>query len=297
MASTVFTGTATGHEDLLTKVVNHLTTGLGSQNWTLLKLDTTTTVDEKHYYLKGPGLSGADNVHVNIKSYKSVTNDRYNWGICGAINFDTDLTFATQPSSSSQGNVSLWDTTTPYWLIANGRRFILIAKISTTYHGCYCGLYLPYATSAEMPYPMAILTSSYASDQRWSAGVYTVGGFWDPVGGSSYLRHFDGVWLAIQNYIARGDGVRDERHDTAVWPFHQDLSIGYNQDGSYGLLPAILHSNYSNGNVFGELEGVYRVSGISNASEDTMTVGADTYLVVQSVYRTNNRDYAALKLG
>lgn len=296
MASTVFTGTATGHEDLLTKVVNHLTTGLGSQNWTVLKTDTSIT-DETHKYLKGPGLSGADNIHINIRTHKSVAADRFNWSVRAAINFDTDLSFATQPGVSPEGNMSFWDTTMPYWLIANGRRFILIAKVSTTYHGCYCGFYLPYATSAEMPYPIAILTSSYTSTVRWSAGVYTVGGFWDPVTGSSYLRHFDGVWLSINNYRARSDGIREEYHSTYTWPYHVDTGIGYNQDGSYGLLPVILAADYSGGNVYGELEGVYRVSGISNAAEDTMTVGADTYLVVQSVYRTNNRDYAALKLG
>lgn len=296
MASTVFTGTATGHEDLLTKVVNHLTTGLGSQNWTVLKTDTSIT-DETHKYLKGPGLSATDNIHVNIRTYKSVSNDRFNWAIRGAINFNTLLTFANQPSSSPEGYVPLWDSSTPYWLIANGRRFILIAKISTTYQTCYCGFYLPYGTSSEMPYPIAILTAATNSTQRWSSGVYTVGGFWDPVQHSSSLRHFDGAWLSVYNYVVRTDGVRQEYHDTSIWPFHIDTKIGYSQDGTYGLLPAILHSSYSNGNVFGELEGVYRVSGISNAAEDTVTVGADTYLVVQSAYRTNNRDYAAIKLG
>lgn len=296
MSSVVFTGTATGHEDLLDKVVTHLTTGLGTQNWTLLETDTSIT-NEIHKYLKGPGLSGTDEIFVNIRTYKDIGLDRYNWGIRGAINYNNLNAFDTQPGVSPSGNMCLWDSSIPYQLIANGRRFILIAKISTTYHGCYCGFYLPYATSSEMPYPIAIMTSAYSNNQRWSAGVYTVGGFWDPVAGSSYIRHFDGNWISIENYEARGDGQRSEYHSNCVWPFHWNNEIGVNQDGSYGILPAVIHGNYSGGNVYGELEGVYRVAGFSNAAEDILDIGADQYLVVQSVYRTNNRDYAAIKLG
>lgn len=296
MASTVFTGIATGHEDLLDKIVTHLTTGLASQNWQVVKSDTSVG-NEVHKYLKGPGLSGNDEIFVNIRSFKDVSTDKFNWNIYGAINFNPLNSLTTQPGISPAGTVSLWDSSIPYWLIANGRRFILIAKVSTTYHGCYCGFYLPYATSAEMPYPMCIMTSSYRYDQRWSAGVYTVGGFWDPVDESSYLRHFDGNWIKIVNYQARGDGQRFEVHDCVTWPYEYDYSIGMSQDGSYGILPVILHANYSSGNVYGELEGVFRVAGFSNAAEDILDIGADQYLVVQSVYRTNNRDYAAIKLG
>lgn len=39
--------------------------------------------------------------------------------------------------------VTLWDSSIPYWLIANGRRFILVAKVSTTYPLLTADLLMP----------------------------------------------------------------------------------------------------------------------------------------------------------
>ena len=297
--SYVFTGTATNHADLLDKVIGHLTgTGMGTEAWTQLALDSTSVPGERFAYLKAPGLAGTDNIYINIRQYANVGSDIYNWHVRGAVNYSNaaGYIFSNQPGTSPSGTVPLWNSSIPYWLIANGRRFILIAKVSTTYQSVYAGLYLPYATSSEMPYPMAIMCSA-SGEQRWSAGNYTVSGFWDPIDASSYVRHWDGNWVRISNMQYRTDGNRYGLTDSNSWPWELDYKIGQNQDLSYGLLPCILHSNYSSGNVYGELEGVFFVSGFSNAAEDTITIGADTYLVVQSVYRTGRLDYSAIKLG
>lgn len=118
----------------------------------------------------------------------------------------------------------------------------------------------------------------------------------DSTEGAAFARHWDGAWVEVANYYARTDG-RFAKDDNMVWPFNEARNVGRNRDGSYGLLPAILTCNYSSNNVYGELEGVYQVSGFSTASEDTITIGSDTFLIVQSVNRTAWRDYAAIKLG
>lgn len=290
----VFTGTATGHEDLLNKIVTHLTTGLGSQNWTLLRTDSSATSLTK--YLQAPGLSGTDEIFVNCMAYKDVAEDIFNLAFYGASNYQSSATVPTeQPNSSPISNNLLWDSSTPYWLIANGRRFILVAKVSTTYQSAYCGLYLPYATSAEMPYPIAIMGSS-GVNQRWSANNFSVSGFFDPVINSSYVRHIDGFWLTFGNISNNYYGFRSDVFDHNTWPFSRNWDFGRNQSGGYGLLPVVLHSNYSGGNVYGELEGVYKVSGYSLGAEDIITIDSVQYLVIQSVYRNENRDYAAIKL-
>ena len=57
MASIVFTGTATGHKDLLSKVRGHLIGGgMGAEAWQSLAYNTGG--DEDTLYLKGTGLSG-----------------------------------------------------------------------------------------------------------------------------------------------------------------------------------------------------------------------------------------------
>lgn len=43
-----------------------------------------------------------------------------------------------------------------YWMVANGRRFIVVIKISTVYQAMYGGFFLPYASPAAYPYPLFI---------------------------------------------------------------------------------------------------------------------------------------------
>ena len=83
MASTVFTGTATGHKDLLAKIRAHLTNAsLGTQVWSVLG---SSSAAEDPLYLKGPGLSGADEIYVNFRTVTDVGRDMYNWEIAGAV--------------------------------------------------------------------------------------------------------------------------------------------------------------------------------------------------------------------
>lgn len=296
MSSVVFTGTATNHYDLLNKIVTHLTSGaMGSQAWTLLKSEFLQPNDTEYRYLRAPGLSGTDNIYINLAVNQQPGPDIFTLHIRGAIAFNNLLTWGVQPGTSPTSIVPLWDSTIPYWLIANGRRFIIIAKVSTTYQSGYAGFFIPYGTSSEMPYPIVVMGNS-GSSNRWSTADYRTGGFFDPVNGSSRFRFFDGAWVEIANYENRAD-IRQDFTTTTIWPFSYNFGIGMQRDGSYALYPTILHSAYSAPNVLGELEGVFQVSGFSNASEDIITIGADQYLVVQSVYRTSNRDYAAIKLG
>lgn len=298
MPSQVFTGTATDYLDLLTKVKTHLTSGtMGSQAWTVEADDTTTVPGERFLYLTGPGLSGTDEIHVNIRAYQSVGSDYYNWQIRGSVAYGSTYFWHLQPGTSPAANLLLWQSAIPYWLIANGRRFILVAKVSTTYQTLYAGFIMPYATSAEMPYPLFIGASAAAGDLRWSNGTYRLGAPWDAPQSACYLRHFDGAWANICNFRDRGDTTREELADNNCWPWQSDYRISQNADGGYTLFPSVLHGTFGGANTFGELEGVYYVSGFSNASEDIIDVGSDDYLVVQSAYRTDRMSYAAIKLG
>lgn len=295
--SHVFTGTATDYADLLNKLRAHLTsTDMGPEAWVEVGYDATSVANERFVYLQGPGLAGQDQVHVNIRQYRNPGSDYYNWQIRGSVNYNPLMVFSQQPGTSPAVTLTLWQSDIPYTLVANGRRFILVAKISTTYHTLYAGFILPYATSDEMPYPMYIAASSNLEQVRWSRGTYEQCSPWDPCQGGAYMRHFDGAWVQIFNFYSRSDTVRQEDSANNVWPWEADYQVGQNLDGSYGTLPAIVHGNYSGGNVYGELDGVVFCSGTANASEDTLTIGSDTYLMVQSVYRTNRRDYAAIKL-
>lgn len=291
------TGTATDYDDLLDKLKTFLTTKAAlvalNQEWTVLKDEIIS--DDRYVYFRGPGLAGNDQIHVNIKRYYSSGTGAYNWEFKGATSYDGGLSFANQPGVSGYCYLCLANLSMTYWFFANGRRFIVIAKIGSVYTSAYGGLIMPYALPSEYPYPMFIGTSSYRSDELYTNATYTYA-FWK--GAYLYstyaavkLRLPDGFWL---NLVAYGSPDDDGR----VWPFSSNLNITKNADGSYSLLPAIIYSNtHDEKDVFGELDGVFNVSGIDLFSEDTLTIGGDTYIVFQSIENVGMYDFAAILMN
>ena len=314
-------GTATDYDDLLSRLVTFLSTGIGGgQNWTV-RSDSAVGA-ERHVYLEGPGLAASDDIFVNIRQYFDVPNQYYNWELKGAVNYDASNSIDAQPGSTPLGSgptrggprLTLFDGDIPYWFVGNGRRFIVVAKVSTTYSTMYGGFYLPYGTPSEIPYPYYISGNAGSEQDIWSRGDYALGSLWDPgeddagtlSRNMAYLRHFDGSWLNVANY--RRTSARSSVSETNTWPYHaldrmatanntRNLQINVNPDGTYVLLPVVLQSSRNAGNVYGELEGVFYVTGQGpNVVEDTVTISGVQYLVVQSSYRTGNLDYCAIRL-
>jgi hypothetical protein len=48
--------------------------------------------------------------------------------------------------------------------------------------------------------------------------------------------------------------------------------------------------------VYGELDGIFMISGFNNAVENTFTLGGKSYVVMQDVSRTGFYDYYAMRL-
>ena len=61
----------------------------------------------------------------------------------------------------------------------------------------------------------------------------------------------------------------------------------------YSLDPVIVMQ--SGVGVFGELDGVYKITGFDNAVENEITIGGTSYVVIQDVWRTGFGDYFALR--
>ena len=69
-----------------------------------------------------------------------------------------------------------------------------------------------------------------------------------------------------------------------------------NLDGNYLLVPLAIVSVDAPVAVWGELEGVFHVSGFGNSAENTMTYSGDTVVCLQNCDRTTVSDYWALQL-
>ena len=294
------TGTASNYTDLLARLITFLTTNAAlvsaGQNWTVLNTQALGNAGENSHLLRGPGLAGEDEIYVRVMANSVAATDIWGWTFWAFNSHNPGLPHDSQPGLSGSCGMALSNGTIPYWFIANGRRFIVVAYVgNAVYSSMYAGFYLPYATPTEFPYPIAVLGSHEdATTQRWSHANFSVGGFFDPSDGNAYLRHIDGTWLNISNYTESNG--RNAMDTTCVWPYTVDLYIRENADGSYSLLSTIIHSSHGGGNVYGELEGVFYTSGYGLEANDVVSIGGVDYLVVPSVYRTTRMSYAAIRL-
>lgn len=310
-------GTATSYKDLLAKLRTFLT-GLAADPWVSERYTTGAGVLPDELILKGVGNGGGDEIYVGIQTFADVAADYYNWRLGGFTGFDAGLAFAAQPGAMTRPSLTLWNSTIPYWFVANGRRFIVVAKISTVYVSMYAGFITPYASPAQYPYPLAVggnLVHTGAEPAltsvlwRWSNTAtqnrnYPMG---IPTGSiATYtadecalrLRMADGSW---KGFVAGGASALNDNMTSpnggTLWPYSSSmLNIQRNLGSTvqYPLLPIILHGNEIN--CLGELDGVFATTGQSLAVEDLIQYVAQDYLAVQNVHRTSREEYFAVRL-
>jgi hypothetical protein len=257
------TGTATDYRDLLRRLRAFVTgSALGSQAWTQMRWTESATTQE--LILKGPGLAGADEIFVGIRSDQNAASDTYNWHIRGATGYLPLDAWADQPNASPERHMALWNQPMPYWFVADGRRIMVAARVSTRVMFIHLGFILPYATPGQYPYPLLIVGSN--QDARWS----NVFSNFAPV-----IRSPGGAWSESATLWPVG---------TAVMPSPGNV---------YPLTRVVVLDSYG---ALGEIDGLAHVSGYANATENTVTAGSATWLVLQDVAKTGIANYTALKL-
>jgi hypothetical protein len=239
---------------------------------------TTGTTDE--LIVRSPGMSGTEQIYWGLRTYEDTTADYYNLLAMVSTGYISGNSFDTQPNAVYAG-VPAHNNRIDYWLTLNGQRIAGGLKVGTpVYEHFYLGKFLPYARPSQYPYPVVC------------------GGMLD---GAAATRFSE----TTHDFYLRGGHNRGRLRTPAswvqmhCWPWGMpDLtgSGSYLRDtgGQYPLHPIMLHDNSAN--VWGELDGIYHVSGFNNAVENTITISGTTYVVMQSVARTGFADYYALRL-
>lgn len=231
--------------------------------------------------------------------------------------------------------VPCWNSTMPYWFSASGRVFKFVVKVSTSYESGYMGFILPYATPAQYTYPLAIGGSLIPTDNargtewRYSYNSSLHSCFAIPASDTApysetenvsttlYLRTPGATWASFgQRYSPGGsspNALTEMSQNMAppyartglrrgVWPTSVRNTTNRRDyrdvmGGGYLLQATILHQRWPNDAVFGELDGIFAISGFSNASENTTVVGGKTNLVFQNISRTEIHEYLTLELS
>jgi len=266
---------------------------------------------------QAPGNGGLEQIIVGAQVFSDVGADYYNWRLGGFTAFNSGAVFNQQPGyvgGASQAHASpvltLWNSTIPYWIIANGRRVIIIAKVSTVYVTAYLGFMTTYMAPGSFPYPLIVGGSldfqfepaTNSSSWRWSYTGNEMRNFPIPFASAMSADYQSSLNLRLPSGIWRGfDIASSESLLGQLWPYaYMDQSSGIpdwrpNLDGGYPLLPIVLTDTTPN--TYGELEGVYATTGFSQSSENTVTIGGIKHLVVQNVFRNTKADFFAVRLS
>jgi hypothetical protein len=261
------------HKQMLLKIK----TLAEANGWTTLRYDNTSAIRE--LILKGVGLSGTEEIFIGFRSYENVAADYYNISVAGFIGYVPENTFAGQPGYYESG-IPAHNNRIDYWIAVNAQRIVFGLKVGTpVYEHGYVGKFLPYATPSQYPYPMYVggmLTGLAAT--RFSDTVHTFP--YRINNARAGMRFNDGAWK-----------------NPYTWPWFNNLFAGAAQlrdtNGTYPLLPVTL---LDNSNVYGELDGVFYISGFNNAVENTLSIDGVTYVIIQDTYRTGFTDYLALRM-
>lgn len=239
---------------------------------------------------------------------------------------------ATSPFGSlSVPSVPLWNDVMPFWFAASGRSFRMGVKVGTSYEAAYLGFFLPYATPGQYPYPLLIggtLCTDITKNANWRysyqggqhSGLQNPGTNTSSGGATStttdsamYYRDARGQWVwvggrsssdgrftmnrassppyAVSGLVGRyvlPSGYRSG--GSAGWEFRENL------DGSYCLIPLTLVETFPYPAAWGELEGVFHISGFGNAAENVVTKDGNNLVVLQNCSRTTVSDFWALEL-
>lgn len=253
-----------------------------AHGWEVLRYDTAQT--NRELIMRAPGLSGLEAVFIGLRTYHNVEADFYN--LLGGVftGYVAGNPFDAQPGAALVG-CPAHNNRIDYWMSLNGQRMALAMKVGTpVYEHLYLGKFLPYARPSQYPYPVVaggMLVG--AASTRFSDTAHD---FYLRGGSGRCLVRTPGGWgnagcYPYSNAFLCGSGENSSQL--------QARDTG----GEYPITPVEI---YDGNNIYGQLDGVFHVSGFNNAVENTVVIGGVTYVVMQSVARTSHRDYYALRL-
>lgn len=280
-------GTAANYKDLLAAMV----TFASANGWVVLEQSETKV------YMKGTGLSGLDEIYVGVETYENPTSGIYNWNLYGSWGYRAGRAFNKMPRSSWESTYypvgCFWNTSMDYWMTVDARRIILVAKVGATYHMVHLGLLTVPATDAQYPYPLLLSGTHYSNTFGYATSTCSsVYGVYNQNYCGARLHFPHGAWGAMQA------GNNFEYRPLFTWQtpssaFMPTMLTGL--DGTYLLEPIYIVSTHIS--VMGHIEGLYKVTGYNNSSENIITVDGVNYICFQDCGRVGFGDFCAMRMS
>jgi hypothetical protein len=278
------------------------------------------TGDDRELLLKGEGLTGTEEIFIGFKCYHSVPGDYYNLACATMVGYIPANTFEAQPGIRISG-VPCHNNAVTMFMTANAQRITGCFKVGTpVYTHFYEGKFFPYCRPGEFPTPL-ISAGMFngAAAIRFSDITYQF-----PYKGLStalnhlYMRNQAGSWIQPRTWPwsdQRGTGTNGFYIAGPHTSTTARCLVAYN--GQYTPLPVVLEDDVPN--VWGELDGIFFISGFNNGVENVLQIGGDSvvdqtgmtplqavdavravngraFVVLQDVTRTSWRDFIAMEM-
>jgi len=258
----------TAHYNLL----NYLKTVLEAAGGVTQRYDTSTDNHELIIMLDGYG--GTESIYIGFYCYQSVSSDYYNISVGTMKGYTSGNTWENQPgivyNSFCCHNLAI-----DYWLSVNAARINGGLKVGTpVYEHFGAGNFLPFAPPSQYPQPLFNCATLVGAPATRYSDIY----------------HYMG-WRGGCNQFAIHKNDGNWHNSLCYRPF---TSTGRPAEGTYAVLPIYIYDTAKN--IYGELDGIYHITGFDNVVENTLVIDGDTYVVIQDVYRTGFDNYIALKL-
>lgn len=293
-------GTVTGglNDEAHYKVLAAIKTVAEANGWTTLRSVNTGLVQE--LILNSKGLSGTEDIYIGFRTYQSVSGDYYNLLVGVFTGYVSANSFDTQPGARLSG-VPCHNNAVTYFITANAQRIAGCFKVGTpVYTHFYAGKMFPYSRPGEYPSPL-VCGGMFdgAAAKRFSDGNF---GF--PYHGREgtnnsstvvrpsllWLRDQAGAWRRLSHFPfyngASSTGTTAGNYALANFNYlgGNTLRALVPSGTNYQPQPIILYDMVSSGNpvvyggnVFGELDGVFQLSGFNNGPENVLQTGG-TYV-------------------
>lgn len=269
--------------------------------WTTLRYDTG--IAERELILHSDGPSGTEDIHIGFKAYQSVPADYYNLiGAC-MTGYVAANAFESQPGYRGSG-VPCHNLTASYYMTANKRRIVGAFRVggSSIMH-FYQGKFLAWARPGSYGSPLVCAgqldgrAAVRYSDPQWfpykglngsSDSGYT--------GGYLYMRDRNGSWsrrrispFSNASGASTSGGALFNQYlgstqaaNRCMVPADADAVPQYQPeplvlyDLAMSSFDATTQTYPATGNAYGSLDGVYAISGFSNAAENVLQVGGSS---------------------
>lgn len=247
-------------------------------------------------------------IHAGIRLHEDAGSSIWNWILRGYTGFSLDDDFENQPGiNTSDFFMSLWDNDITYWITSNARRYIVVAKVSTRYFNCYQGLFLPFGSPNEYPYPYFVCANQNTEEAHNSGETkanwcgFTLG-LWPPKFNGE-LRTLDGDWLKYENQSSLSfvnswpNGTTLASQPGNIWAHNQNMPGGDHQ-----LIPIMLISGGSSSQPlldipWGVLDGAMVVTGFNNSPETVLSISGTNWVCFSEHGFVLPGDFYALEMA